>query len=392
LKGWSDLKHALRAQAVHENDVALVATAAGAVVVCIEEFVSTLGPTDLTAPEIQVNLTLPRSVHESAWQCLRFCLRLSHCARVAAFFPNGLSTMDFIRLHDEQWDAGRPPLAEDDFLGRRLSENTRKFIDARKGEDFRALAACLAHMYLAALRLTVNEGKRLMEPAPPTPAGTSQPRTRIAVSAAAAIITAARRALRYMDELAGLKNIEQAGADAAYATWQFLVQRGFGGSLPAATVEDWRRLQAELDREDPVGPPSSDAHELPDSQPSSDQAGGALSTEAGGFRYKGKFKDLTGKALQVLTRLVGARNRAVNLAQLRDAFWTDEEVGDETIHSAVAAARNALRDAMRTVGDLGRDQDCNPIPAVDRGAALAWRIDLAAERRPKKDKTRARRQ
>ena len=45
---------------------------------------------------------------------------------------------------------------------RKQSENTRKFIDTRKGEDFRALAAWLGLAYVAALRRTVGEGERLI--------------------------------------------------------------------------------------------------------------------------------------------------------------------------------------------------------------------------------------
>jgi DNA-binding winged helix-turn-helix (wHTH) protein len=88
----------------------------------------------------------------------------------------------------------------------------------------------------------------------------------------------------------------------------------------------------------------------------------------GGFIYQGKDHKLSGKPLQVLREFLGAKYYRQSAADLQKAVWKDAETGLETIKNAVSDVRKALRQAGIGTND--------PIPCVDRGANLAWRLEL----------------
>src|SRR5262249_44886326 len=113
---------------------------------------------------------------------------------------------------------------------------------------------------------------------------------------------------------------------------------------------------------------------LPDLVRGVDPHGHKLSFEAGAFTFLNQRVLLCGKPLQVLEALANGRSNTKTLAALRDEVWGDAEIGEETIRSAVTAARSALRTAMKNA-DVNRP--VNPIPIADRGTGrTAWRLDL----------------
>jgi len=103
-------------------------------------------------------------------------------------------------------------------------------------------------------------------------------------------------------------------------------------------------------------------------------ADSSLSFLPGAFVYRGHREPLSGKPLEVLQALNEAQGKTLTLAALRDKVWPDCVTGEETIRSAVATARKALRRAIKANG--GNDT-ADPLPAVDRGTnRTAWHLDL----------------
>ena len=139
----------------------------------------------------------------------------------------------------------------------------------------------------------------------------------------------------------------------ACGAWPGLV-RGAGSSIPPAADCD------------PCAPPV--AAKAP--------ASCSLTFEPGAFVYRNRRQPLSGKPLQVLEALAKARGYVLTLAALRDLCWQDDLVGEETIRSAVKAARAALRRVIRASGaEDGSPFD--PIAIVDRGdRRTAWRLSL----------------
>jgi DNA-binding response OmpR family regulator len=94
----------------------------------------------------------------------------------------------------------------------------------------------------------------------------------------------------------------------------------------------------------------------------------------GAFVYREHREPLSGKPLEVLQALNEAQGKTLTLAALRDKIWPDCVTGEEAIRSAVAAARKALRRAIKAVGGEG---PADPLPLVNRGTnRTAWRLDL----------------
>jgi hypothetical protein len=101
----------------------------------------------------------------------------------------------------------------------------------------------------------------------------------------------------------------------------------------------------------------------------------ALAFIPGAFLYRGKKFALSGKPLEILRALTEAPSRTLSLEQLHDKIWSGERdgVGEETIRSAVHAARKALRKALKTTNS----SVTNPIRNVERGSRrTAWCLDL----------------
>jgi hypothetical protein len=105
-------------------------------------------------------------------------------------------------------------------------------------------------------------------------------------------------------------------------------------------------------------------------------ANGLLRFEPGAFLYRSHREELSGKPLQVLEALARARGNVLTLAALQNQCWGDTVTGEETIRSAIKAARNALRRAIQATG-VPCERGFNPLPVVDRGAGrTAWRLQL----------------
>ncbi len=94
----------------------------------------------------------------------------------------------------------------------------------------------------------------------------------------------------------------------------------------------------------------------------------------GGFVYRKKTFNLSGKPLQILQALISAKDFRISAQDLQQTIWEDTETGLETVRNAVSDARKALRDAAKSQGVELKD----PIPCVDRGKNLAWSLDLSA--------------
>jgi DNA-binding response OmpR family regulator len=100
-----------------------------------------------------------------------------------------------------------------------------------------------------------------------------------------------------------------------------------------------------------------------------------LSLLAGAFDYYGHRQTLVGKPRRVLEELIKAPDHTLTMAALQNTVWADALTGHETIRSAIAALRKALRDAIQAAGfPLPPD----PLPCVQRGSPelTAWRLEL----------------
>jgi DNA-binding response OmpR family regulator len=107
-----------------------------------------------------------------------------------------------------------------------------------------------------------------------------------------------------------------------------------------------------------------------------DSALSRLLFEPGAFVYRDHRQQLSGKPLQVRQALAKARGQVLTLVALWDQCWGDAEVGEETVRSAVKAARAALRHAIQAVG-VTCPRGFDPIPSADRGTGrTAWRLQL----------------
>jgi hypothetical protein len=134
------------------------------------------------------------------------------------------------------------------------------------------------------------------------------------------------------------------------------------------------RLREELGNRLSRGGPPLEERPNPESQPASERAAEQLTFEPGAFVYRGHREPLSGKPLQVIEALYLASGNVCTLKALQDTIWKDTSSGEEAIRSAVQAARDALRRAMRAVSVEGPK---NPIPTADRGSGrTAWRLDL----------------
>jgi hypothetical protein len=102
----------------------------------------------------------------------------------------------------------------------------------------------------------------------------------------------------------------------------------------------------------------------------------SLVIEHGGVRYCDAKQALAGKPLRVLTCFAASRDGTVTAQELRDEVWDGRLVTDQTVRTGVAKARAAVSAVMRKAGIPKRDRPENPIPCLDQGRNLAWRLTL----------------
>jgi hypothetical protein len=382
VQAWLALVNHLTAQEHAGCDVKRTLQAAAQVLGALDKLILPTLPPHAPATDFEISVTLPESPRQAADNCLLYSHLIASCALVAAFFPDDLDTSTFVRLHDDQLNAGLPVLAERDFLRSELSVTARRFIDNRPGEDLRAVAAGLGLVFASALRHATAAGTSLLLRDTARHARPSDIRFRAgqcsAVSAEEAIFAAARGASKFMDQFGGFNAIrEQPLAKDVYESWRFLVCHRFWEHLPAATTDDRLRL---LDQLAPVTRLPTDATRLDDSTPPGPRRSLPLTFENGAFRYKGGPRQkLTGKPLQVLKRLAAAPNHTLSIRELGKIVWGYGDIDgdhDDTIRSAVSAARRALRGTMRDAGEIGPDDVFDPIPCVDKRPNLAWKLEL----------------
>ena len=82
---------------------------------------------------------------------------------------------------------------------------------------------------------------------------------------------------------------------------------------------------------------------------------------------------MNGKPLIVLKSVAESRSHTRTAAELYDLLYGDKEDRREvaTVRTHVAKARKALREALRSAGVAFA---ADPLPRVDRGPALAWKL------------------
>jgi hypothetical protein len=155
----------------------------------------------------------------------------------------------------------------------------------------------------------------------------------------------------------------------AAVTSRLVTPHGKPGEQAAASdpIADRTNVAPALPAEETVESPPQQAVEV-------DPPNTGLTFLPGAFAYLGHRQPLNGKPLEVLQALNEAQGKTLTLAALRDKVWTECLVGEETIRSAVGAARKALRSAIKATGG---DDSADPLPAVDRGThRTAWRLAL----------------
>jgi hypothetical protein len=102
----------------------------------------------------------------------------------------------------------------------------------------------------------------------------------------------------------------------------------------------------------------------------------ALTFEPGRIVYKSHCAKLSGKPWLILRAIAQALCRQRTLGQLMDEFWPKEgntSIEPVTVNMHISTARQALRNVLRKAGV---ETAGDPLPAVDRGTLLAWRLDL----------------
>lgn len=95
-----------------------------------------------------------------------------------------------------------------------------------------------------------------------------------------------------------------------------------------------------------------------------------LELRPGGFRLGDRDCKMCGTSLAILSVFAQRRNRTVTERELNLGLWGANSVEPASVAKAVSRLRQELRRL------LGMPRGFNPLPAVDRGPALAWRLDL----------------
>jgi hypothetical protein len=98
-----------------------------------------------------------------------------------------------------------------------------------------------------------------------------------------------------------------------------------------------------------------------------------LTFRPGEVVYKGYVIPLSGRPWQVLKEIASVPGRGRSAKDILRALWPDGEIEPGTVNSHVSAARQALQKALH---EMGIESPADPLPVVDRGELLAWRLDL----------------
>jgi hypothetical protein len=132
-------------------------------------------------------------------------------------------------------------------------------------------------------------------------------------------------------------------------------------ALPAELVASLDRVLSDLraaqsPRVAPVAPPNG------------------LEVLPGGIRYGEVTVELSGKPLACISEIVDAHGQRLDAERLRERVWGRESYTEiSTVKNAVADARDALRKLARLAG-IPIDKHFDPLPCVDRGKNLAWKL------------------
>jgi hypothetical protein len=105
---------------------------------------------------------------------------------------------------------------------------------------------------------------------------------------------------------------------------------------------------------------------------------GLLKLIPGGFVYRERqTEDLSGKPWQVLRKILQSRIGRITSRGLLATVWKDKpDTTDQNVKDAISTVRQALRRAMKRAG-VKRPSD--PLPAVDQGCNLSWKLDLGQD-------------
>lgn len=88
----------------------------------------------------------------------------------------------------------------------------------------------------------------------------------------------------------------------------------------------------------------------------------------GEYAFLRQQAEARGKSWQLLKTLAEAR-RALTQRDLMSGIWKLQKVSDSNLRGLLSKTRNLLRH------DFGLSKDVDPIPAVDAGESVAWKID-----------------
>jgi hypothetical protein len=143
-------------------------------------------------------------------------------------------------------------------------------------------------------------------------------------------------------------------------------------------------IRAAPDRLESVGSsvslpePSAPVHKTPRTRKGRNRKKGESSNESilvkpGGFVYRRKEHRLAGKPLAILKEFVATKDRVLTAATLQNTVWNDSVIGLDNVRSHIATLRAALRKALKVEG---RGAKKDPLPCIDRGRDLAWKLDM----------------
>jgi hypothetical protein len=109
--------------------------------------------------------------------------------------------------------------------------------------------------------------------------------------------------------------------------------------------------------------------------PPQDNLPGGLELIAGGFSYRSRPYDLTGRPLAMLTALLTARQQRLTAVQLLETMRVnDETVGfpEQVVRDTAKTLRKALRQAVAAAGE-----ECkNPLPSKGRGENVTYALRM----------------
>jgi hypothetical protein len=138
-----------------------------------------------------------------------------------------------------------------------------------------------------------------------------------------------------------------------------------------------KRLEAWLDKVRNVRDAALTLVANPGATSKEDESQSAANVELipGGFLYKGKTHDLTGRPLEMLKALLKSCYLRLSASEVREALRVDDETvefPEQVIKDTASELRLKLRKA---VADAGLKCD-NPLPSLGKGKDLTYKLDL----------------